>query len=57
MAGLNVIPCLVFNEMNANMIAPFTYFEIEKSLFSLGAHKASRPNGFNGLFFLKNWDV
>lgn len=43
--------------MNATMIAPFTYTEIEKTVFSLEAHKAPRPDGFNGLFFQKNWDI
>lgn len=47
----------ITDEMNATLIAPFTYTDIYKSVFSLGMYKAPGPDGFNGLFYQKNWEI
>lgn len=43
--------------MNATLIAPFSFSEIHKPIFSLGMHKAPGPDGFNGLFYQKKWEI
>lgn len=38
-------------------MAPMTINEVEKAIFSLGALKAPGPDGFDGLFYQKNWFI
>lgn len=55
-ACLTNIPNLVTSSMNEKLLAPVSEEEIRLAAFSLGALKAPGPDGFNGLFFQKNWD-
>lgn len=48
-------PVIVTSFMNDQLIRTVTEDEIQRAIFSLGALKAPRPDGFNGLFFQKNW--
>lgn len=50
------IPSLITNDMNDALLAPVTEEEIKNAAFSLGSLKAPGPDGFNGLFFQKNWE-
>lgn len=52
---LDSIPKLVSPSMNACLNTPYSEEEIKQAAFSLGALKAPGPDGFNGLFFQKNW--
>lgn len=52
---MQLIPNIVTNDMNEHLIAPVSMAEVEKTVFSLGALKAPGPDGFNGLFYQKNW--
>lgn len=54
---MQVVPNLVTEEMNTCLMAPVTIIEVDKAVFSLGALKAPGPDGFNGLFFQKNWSI
>lgn len=53
---LNNIPLLVTDSMNEKLMAPISESEIRQAVFSMGALKAPGPDGFNGLFFQKNWE-
>lgn len=50
------IPSLVTNDMNDALLAPVREGEIKNAAFSLGSLKAPGPDGFNDLFFQKNWE-
>lgn len=53
----NLLPKLVTPVMNASLKAIFSMEDIKDVVFSLGATKAPGPNGFNGMFYQRNWDV
>lgn len=54
---INVIPRLVTNEMNDNLLLHVTNAEIRKAVFHMGALKAPGPDGLNGLFYQNHWDT
>lgn len=51
------IPNLVTDSMNATLMAPFSEADIKEAVFSMGSLKAPGPDGFNGLFYQKHWEV
>lgn len=55
------IPMDIFPELSstnwAALCKPFTHIEIEEVVKSLGALRAPGPDGFQALFFQKNWDL
>lgn len=53
---LQVCPKIVSAEMNEKLMAEVGDEEIRGAVFSLGANKAPDPDGFNGVFFQKNWE-
>lgn len=53
---LEVILSLVSAEMNEILVVGVSEVDIRGAVFSLGANKAPGPDGFNGMFFQKNWD-
>lgn len=52
---MQVVPNIVTNYMNETLMASITVNEVERAVFSLGALSAPGPDGFNGLFYQKNW--
>lgn len=61
--GSNINECLevvsnkVSEEMNSSLMSPISSYEVEQVVFDLGHHKAPGPDGFDGLFFQKNWAI
>jgi ribonuclease HI len=47
----------VSNEMNAELLKPFTGEEVYRALFQMAPLKAPGPDGFSAGFFQKNWSV
>jgi len=47
----------VSNEMNNELIAPFTREEVKASLFSIGDLKAPGPDGLHAIFFKRFWNM
>lgn len=52
-----MVPTLVLEVMNASLQAPVSMSDVEKAAFSMGSLKAPGPDGFNGLFYQKNWEI
>lgn len=55
-AILSCIPHLVTDDMNHCLMEPFSEVDIKNAVFSMGALRAPGPDGFNGLFYQKNWE-
>lgn len=55
--SLQYVPKVVTEEMNLRLMAPVEYEEIQEAVFDLGAFKGPGPDGFNGLFYQKNWET
>lgn len=51
------VPRLITQEMNDSLLAPVTDSEIKRAVDGLGALKAPGPDGYNGMFFQKHWDI
>lgn len=51
------IPHLVSDDMNRTLLADVSDWEIKEATNSMGALRAPGPDGLNGLFFQKHWDV
>lgn len=47
----------VSQKMNDHQSHPFTDEEIRKALLDMPPTKFPRPDGMNGLFFQKYWDI
>lgn len=54
---LHVIPNIVSTDMNDSLTTAITMGEVKSAVFSLGASKAPGPDGLNGLFYQKNWEI
>lgn len=54
---LSCVPTCIDDEMNESLVAKVTEAEVKSAVFSMGASKASGLDGFNGLFYQKNWDT
>ncbi|XP_020970175.1 uncharacterized protein LOC110268393 [Arachis ipaensis] len=51
------IPVRVTESMNRELISEVTEEEIRKAVFSMGSLKAPGPDGLNGLFYQKHWEI
>lgn len=51
------VPKIVIEEMNAKLMAQVEDKQIKEAVFSIGALKAPSPDGFNALFYQKNWET
>lgn len=54
---LSHVPDLVSDEMNFQLTKPVSQEEIKRAVFGLGALKAPGPDGLNGMFYQKHWEV
>ena len=54
---LEVVPRMVKEDFNAVLNKEVEEEEIMKAVFELGALKAPGPDGFNGFFYQKYWEV
>ena len=54
---IEVILRMVNEEMNNELVKEVSEEEIVKPVFQLGTLEAPRPNGFNGLFYQKYWEI
>ena len=43
--------------MNKRLMEEIREEEIEKTVFQLGTYKSPGPNGFNGFFYQKYWEI
>ncbi|XP_062021341.1 uncharacterized protein LOC133737882 [Rosa rugosa] len=53
----NGVSSIVTDEMNADLLLPFSMEEVKAATFQLGALKAPGPDGFPGLFYHKYWQI
>ncbi|XP_057985408.1 uncharacterized protein LOC131170376 [Hevea brasiliensis] len=54
---LQQIPKVVSAEMNLELCRPVSEEEVKSVVFSLEAYKAPGPDGFQGVFYQKYWEV
>jgi exonuclease III len=54
---LNLIPLLVDEGSNRNLVAPVTAEEIKSALEGMEPDKAPGPDGFSARFFISCWDI
>lgn len=54
---LSHVPYLISEEMNISLMKPVSNEEVKKAVDGLGALKALGPDGLNGMFYQKHWDV
>ena len=52
---VEIVPCPVTTDMNSVLDRPFIVKEIKQVIFSMGGTKASGPDGFQAMFYQKNW--
>lgn len=50
---MDVIRSIVFQAINESLMKDIVEGEVKQAVFSLGAQKASGPDGLNGVFFQK----
>jgi hypothetical protein len=56
-AVLDHVPVKVTQQMNEELVKPFTADEVEKALFMMGANKALGPDGFTAGFYQHHWNL
>lgn len=49
--------CIVGEQMNTVLCAPFSEDEIRKAVFDMHPSKAPGPDGFTALFYQKLWPI
>ena len=52
-----VIPNIVIEEINADLIKAVSYDEVKRAVFGLGRLKSPGPDGFPGIFYHNQWEV
>ena len=55
--ALGNISSTITNEINQQIIAPVTEWEVKLALFAMHPEKASGPDGMSALFYQKFWDI
>nr|XP_029146216.1 uncharacterized protein LOC114924798 [Arachis hypogaea] len=55
--ALRNIPGRVTEDMNRELISEVTEDEVRKAVFSMGSLKAPGPDGLNGMFYQKHWEI
>lgn len=48
---------VISDEMNANLLAPFTVIEVKRALDSMHPNKAPRFDGYNPAFYQHMWNI
>lgn len=56
-ASLNALDQKVTEEMNHNLLKPFTKAEVQNAVFHLSSYKAPGPNGYWTCFYQDYWHV
>ncbi|XP_019252901.1 PREDICTED: uncharacterized protein LOC109231716 [Nicotiana attenuata] len=54
---LNYIPSCIIEEDNANLSAIPEYEEIKEHVFSMSSSSSAGPDGYNGTFYHKCWNI
>ena len=54
---LDYVPKLVSEDMNKWLMEEIGEKEIKKVVFQLGTYKSFGPDGFNGFFYQRYWDI
>jgi hypothetical protein len=54
---IHVVDCVVNEDMNQQLLSPFTALEIRQAAFQMHPSKASGPDGMSSFFFKKFWHI
>ncbi|XP_022558258.1 uncharacterized protein LOC111206163 [Brassica napus] len=55
--ALAQVPTTITGDMNANLTAPVSEWEVKLALFAMHPEKAPGPDGMTALFYQKFWDI
>ncbi|XP_048620311.1 uncharacterized protein LOC106408459 [Brassica napus] len=55
--ALAQVPTTITGDMNANLTAPVSAWEVKLALFAMHPEKAPGPDGMTALFYQKFWDI
>ncbi|XP_060211737.1 uncharacterized protein LOC132639298 [Lycium barbarum] len=54
---INLVPRMVSEEENNFLIEEASHEEVKRAVFDIDPNSSAGPDGFNGFFFQKTWDI